>query len=83
MNYWNMSRESLCKYADSCEYFTKNRTARATEEIIIRNVFCRSSKNGWYDCKRYQLYEKGLKFNENIVPKDKRTLQSIEKEINK
>ena len=76
-----MSKESLCSYAEKCDFFIKNKNTGEIEKIIIRNMNCRSSKNGWTDCKRFQLYEKGLNPTENIVPKDTRDLNKIEHEI--
>ena len=82
MNYWDMPKETLCKYAEKCEYYQSFRNTLDRKVIVIRNIYCRS-KMGWEDCLRFQLYSKNQIPLHNVLPNDKRTLERIEKEIQK
>jgi hypothetical protein len=80
MNYWDMQKETLCKYADTCEYYRSNRNNLDRKVVVIRNIYCRS-KMGWEDCVRFTLYSKNQVPLKNVLPNDKRSLERIEEEI--
>jgi len=77
-----MVKQSICKYAKRCAFFSKIHTESESDFIILRNVFCRSNHAVWEECRRYKLNEKGLVPLVEITPNDKRPLEVLIRNVN-
>jgi hypothetical protein len=65
-----MNLGRLCQYAGDCPIYNDKNPRIDKPIFLIRNVFCNRGRKGWENCKRFELMQKRIPFDENIMPTD-------------
>jgi hypothetical protein len=72
---------NLCKNFEKCPIYTGILEGKSMTTQAYQNQYCRNGKQGWQDCRRYQVKEKTGKCPADLLPNSFKSVDQIISEL--
>jgi len=72
---------NLCKNFEKCPIYTGILNDKTTTTQIYKKQYCTNGKEGWENCRRYQVKEKTGKCPPDLLPNSFKTADQVVREF--